>query len=79
MPFLDHVKQLIYQADLFCSQQLLRYNSETQYKTLTGGLMSLAIISVIVIGFTSMIMDTLQKTSISSSLTVEKQSDPPLT
>ncbi len=78
MAILKGIKRLIYQTDMFCSSQLLRYNSETQYKTMTGGLLSLAIIIVIIVGFANMISDTLQRTSITSSLTINKQSDPPL-
>ena len=75
---LHNTKKLIQQADLFCSNQLLRYNSDTQYSTITGGLLSIAIIVVIVIGFASMIADTLNRTSITSTLTTTKHSDPPL-
>ena len=76
--FLRNIKKLIHQADFFCSNQLLRYNSDTQYNTVTGGLLSIAIIIVIVIGFASMITDTLNRTSITSSLTITKSADPPL-
>ena len=75
---LHNTKKLIQQADLFCSNQLLRYNSDTQYSTITGGLLSIAIIVVIVIGFASMIADILNRTSITSTLTTTKHSDPPL-
>jgi hypothetical protein len=78
MVFLQHFKKVIYQLDLFCSSQLLRYNSDTQYKTLTGGLLSLTIIVVIIVGFANMISNTLNRTSISSTLTTTKQSNPPL-
>ena len=75
---LQNLKRLIYQADLFCSSQLLRYNSDTQYNTLTGGLISLSIISVIIIGFASMIASTLNRSTITSTITTFKQSNPPL-
>lgn len=75
---LQNIKRLIYQADLFCSSQLLRYNSDTQYNTLTGGLLSLSIISVIIIGFASMIASTLNRSTITSTITTVKQSNPPL-
>lgn len=76
--FLRNIRRLIRQADFFCSNQLLRYNSDTQYNTVTGGLLSIGIIIVIVIGFASMITDTLNRTSITSSKTTTKNSDPPL-
>lgn len=71
------LKHLILEADMFCSSELLRYNAETQYKTLTGGLFSVGIICVIIAGFANMISDTLNRTSITSSLTTNKKSDPP--
>jgi hypothetical protein len=75
---LKTLKGLIYHFDMFCSSELLRYNAQTQYKTLTGGLLSVAIICVIAGGFFNMVLDTLDRSSISSSLTVTKQSSPPL-
>lgn len=75
---LQNIKKLIYQADLFCSSQLLRYNSDTQYNTLTGGLLSLSIITVIIVGFASMIASTLNRSTITSTTTTVKQSTPPL-
>lgn len=76
--FLQKIKQIVYQFDLFYSEQLFRCNANTQYKTLTGGLLSLALIIAISIGFTSMISDTLNRTSITSNLTTKKQLDPSL-
>lgn len=75
---LQKLKKLIYQSDMFCSSEMLRYNSETQYKTLTGGLFSISIFIFIVAGFASMIADTLNRTTIASTLQTIKQSDPPL-
>lgn len=68
MVALKTFKRLIYQLDMFCSSELMRYQSETQYKTLTGGLLSLLIIGVVVGGFASMVADTLQRVTINSSL-----------
>jgi hypothetical protein len=78
MLILKNILKFIYQLDLFCSSQLLRYNKDKEYKTLTGGIFSLGIVIVIMTGFTSMILETLNRTSISSDLTTVKQSDPPL-
>lgn len=78
MTVLKKLQKAIEQVDMFCSSELLRYNSETQYKTLTGGLFSISIIIFIVIGFASMISDTLNRTTIASSVQTIKQSDPTL-
>jgi hypothetical protein len=72
------LKRLIYKLDMFCSSELLRYNAETQYKTLTGGILSLAIVCIIAGGFFNMVLDTLDRVTITSSLITKKQSDPPL-
>lgn len=78
MTVLKKLQKAIEQVDMFCSSELLHYNSETQYKTLTGGLFSISIIIFIVIGFASMISDTLNRTTIASSVQTIKQSDPTL-
>lgn len=78
MIVLKTLKSLIYKLDMFCSSELLRYNADTQYKTLTGGILSFAIVCVIAGGFFNMILDTLDRVAITSSLITTKQSDPPL-
>ncbi len=47
-----------------------------EYKSLTGGIISLALIATILVGFANMIILTLQREQISSNKTVEKHSDP---
>ena len=51
-------------SDFFNSSQLLRYENENEYRTLTGGIVSIGIAITIVIGFASMISDTLNKSAI---------------
>lgn len=41
-----HLKKLLRNIDLFASSQLLRFNTETDYGTLTGGFLSLLIIII---------------------------------
>ena len=48
-----------------------------EYKSLTGGILSLALIITILVGFANMIILTLQREQISSNKTVDKHSDPP--
>lgn len=66
--FLKRLKQLLQPFDMFCSSQLLRYNSNTEYKTLTGGLISFLIIISMIIVFTSMVSNTLNKSIINSKM-----------
>lgn len=64
--------------DMFYSTQMLRYRKDKQYSTITGGLVSLAIIVMVVAGFFSMIWQTLNRTAINSSATAIKSNNPPL-
>ena len=61
---------------MFYSTELLRYQSNKDYRTVTGGIISLSIILMITLGFATMIIDTLNKTSINSTLNVKKSNNP---
>ena len=78
MNFCRKVKAVILHADLFYSSEILKYNSETQYKTLSGAIVSLILMGAIISGFSSMIISTMERTSITSSLEVKKSQDPEL-
>ncbi len=75
--FLKRIKNLIKSNDLFYSSEMLRYENELEYKSLTGGILSLALIVTILVGFANMIILTMQRESITSTREVMKQSDPP--
>jgi hypothetical protein len=55
---------------------MLRYDNDTEYKTVTGGIITISIIILVTIGFASMITDTLNKTAISSSLDINTSNNP---
>jgi hypothetical protein len=57
---------------------MLRYENELEYRSLTGGILSLALIITILVGFADMIILTIKKEQISSTQTAYKYSDPPL-
>jgi len=61
---------------MFYSSELLRYDNDTQYKTLTGGFITAIIIIMVTVSFFAMISDTLNRTAISSALTVTKSQNP---
>jgi len=61
-------KRLLRYSDLFCSNEMLRYNNTTQYKTITGGIISITLIIAIISGFYQMILNCVQKTSINYTL-----------
>ena len=67
---------MISTVDFFNSSQLLRYNTDNEYKTITGGIISLAIITIILISFSSMISDTMERNTIVYSESVFRSPDP---
>ena len=75
--FLTKLKNLIKSNDLFYSSEMLRYENELEYKSLTGGILSLALIVTVLIGFANMIILTMKRENISSTKEIIKQSDPP--
>jgi len=56
---------------------MLRYDAEMEYKTLTGGIISLGILITIITGFASSIIDTLNLNTISTSTEMIKNPFPP--
>lgn len=76
MAILLKLKSLVKKADMFYSTELLRFDGEGEFSTLTGGILSLAIVATILAGFASMILDTLNRTTISTQLTLTKQPTP---
>jgi hypothetical protein len=75
--FLKKLKNLIKSSDLFYSNEMLRYENELEYKSLTGGVLSLALIVTIIIGFANMIILTMERETIFSTKEIVKHSDPP--
>ncbi len=55
---------------------MLRYNNDSQYQTVTGGILTSAIVIVVIAGFFNMINETINRTAISSSLNVVTSSNP---
>ena len=52
--------------DLFPTAKLVRYNGETEYNSITGGLVSMVVISIFAILFSSMGLRTIKKEIIQS-------------
>ncbi len=77
MRILKGIDYIVKKIDFFYSRDMLRYEDDEDYKTLTGGIASIGIIVAIVIGFASMILDTLNLTSITTSTQVIKNVTPP--
>lgn len=59
MRFFHSLRNLIKMNDLFYAREMLRYDKELEYRSVTGGLLSLGIIIAVIIGFASMIINTL--------------------
>lgn len=65
--------------DLFYATEMLRYDKELEYRSFTGGLLSIAIIIAVIIGFASMILDTLSLSTITFVTTITKDTNPSFT
>ena len=76
MGFIRHLKSAVEMTDFFYSTQLLRFNKEGEYRTFTGGFLSIGIIVVIIIGFANMIGETLNKSRLTTSFKIIKNPDP---
>jgi len=71
-----HIRRLAKKLDLFSSIQLLRFQGDAETKTLTGGIISLAIFIYLSVTFFNMIIDTFHKVVI-TSITDTTQADTP--
>lgn len=61
---------------MFYASDMLRYEKEGEYSTITGGIISVGIIIAILVGFASMILDTLDLSVITTQASLTKQIDP---
>ena len=59
--FCSHLSSLMKKPDLFSQTGFLRYNGEGDYRTATGGFISLAVYAIFIILFFNMGIKTLQK------------------
>ena len=55
------VKNLIKGNDLFYSSEMFRYENEMEYKSLTGGILSIGVIITVLVGFANMIILTMRR------------------
>ena len=66
------LKNTFLQADLFYTNELLKYRKDSNYKTMTGAIVSLVLTVAILIGFSSMIISMFRKTTIEASFESSK-------
>jgi archaellum biogenesis protein FlaJ (TadC family) len=64
---MQKIKDIVKMSDFFNSFHILRYKQEAEYRTFTGGLISVGVIITIIIAFASMILDTVNRVTISFS------------
>lgn len=76
MKFCSLLRDSIKLNDLFYSTEMLRFDKEMEYRSVTGGLFSLGIIIAVLVGFASMIIDTLALNTINSVQSITKDSTP---
>jgi hypothetical protein len=72
------IKNQVCKSDMFYATEMLRYDADSQYKTFTGGILSIGICATIIIAFASMIQDTFNRSVITYSLQALKQDEPTL-
>lgn len=77
MKILKYIENAVKKVDFFYSKEMLRYDDDEDFKTLTGGIVSIGIIIAIIIGFSSMILNTLNLTSITTTTQIVKNVIPP--
>jgi len=70
-------KTMVHNADFFSTTQLIRYQEDPDFKTVTGGLFSIAIIAVLGTIFYSMAMSALRREDIEWSSEVTQEANPP--
>jgi hypothetical protein len=66
MKFFSLLRDGVRMNDLFYSTEMLRFDKEMEYRSITGGIFSLGIIVAVLVGFASMIIDTLALNTINS-------------
>ena len=76
MGYAKQIKTIFLEADFLYSSDILRYNNDSKYKTVSGAVFSLIIMMTIVVGFSSMIISTMEKNTFESSLQVKKTENP---
>lgn len=54
-------RNLVEHADFFKTSQLIRYQDDANYRTLTGGLFSLAILTIVATIFFSMVIKAINR------------------
>ena len=76
MKFKVCCKNIFQACDLFSASQFLRYKNEENYSTVSGGIVSLMVISVFLALFFNTAIQTINKSIISFTSTVQYQSNP---
>lgn len=76
MKMIHGLKQIIYKADLLCSNNLLRIKGEPEHQTLLGGFISISLMIVLAAVFYNKIIDTFNRVIITSSYSATNADDP---
>ena len=76
MKFLKAVRNFLRKFDSFPATQFLRYNGESEYATATGGILSLIIIVIFIILFTSTGLDIVNRVTVTATSNFQNEIDP---
>lgn len=69
--FKNIARSFVLRADMFAASASLRFNGETVYETIFGGLLSLAIVIAFAIVFYSSFLDVINKVVITATTDIE--------
>ena len=73
----SHLHSFFKSFDLFPTTQFIRYNGESEYTTVTGGIVSTVVLAIFVILFASMGIRTINRQIITSSVSTEYSIESP--
>jgi hypothetical protein len=67
MGFFKNASEFVKEMDFFSHAQFLRYRSEDNYRSLTGGIVSILLIAIFIGIFSNLAIDTFSKNIIVSN------------
>ena len=73
---MDNVIEVIKELDIFSHGQFLRYRGEENYRTITGGVVSVVLMVLFAAIFSTMVLNTFQKNLITSTFETGYEVDP---
>ena len=73
---MDNVIEVIKELDIFSHGQFLRYRGEENYRTITGGIVSVILMVLFAGIFSTLVLSTFQKSLITTTFDMSYEVDP---